>query len=220
MTFPWPETLDGAARRIGPFTPCGECGDGTWVRYGDVPRCLACSTGVRLPVAELLEPVSFAFTEEERERLARLASARGGRKRAAGIRDRKIDAERDDFTIDYLAIRGHYAMARATGQPFDDTVTLRGGPGYCLATRPMIQVRSTVHRQGHLLFNTAAEVVGELIVLFCPRVLDDGVLAVGWIGRDEFLALASGRTFGYGDRLALPQERLHAMARFPVALAP
>src|SRR4030095_8613748 len=40
---PWPDSLPGlGVRRIGPYEPCSErseCGDGSWVRYGDLVFC-------------------------------------------------------------------------------------------------------------------------------------------------------------------------------------
>jgi hypothetical protein len=41
---PWPDALPGLGpRRIGPFDLCVECGTGSWVRYGGLVLCLACS---------------------------------------------------------------------------------------------------------------------------------------------------------------------------------
>ncbi len=40
----WPAILPGLGpETIGPFTPCRLCGTGTWVQYGNVPRCLDCA---------------------------------------------------------------------------------------------------------------------------------------------------------------------------------
>jgi len=42
--FPWPDALPGLGERhVGPFTRCGLCGSGTWVRYGHAPRCSPCA---------------------------------------------------------------------------------------------------------------------------------------------------------------------------------
>jgi hypothetical protein len=38
---PWPDSLPGLGiRHIGPFEPCAECGEGSWVRYGGLVLCL------------------------------------------------------------------------------------------------------------------------------------------------------------------------------------
>ena len=46
--FPWPATLEGASRIVGPLASCARCPDDahpsrrtTWVRYGQTPLCLA-----------------------------------------------------------------------------------------------------------------------------------------------------------------------------------
>jgi hypothetical protein len=42
---PWPDELPGLGpRRIGPFDPCGDCGRGSWVRFGYHTLCLPCAT--------------------------------------------------------------------------------------------------------------------------------------------------------------------------------
>jgi hypothetical protein len=42
---PWPDILpDLGPRRVGTFTPCAQCGAGSWVRYGEAVRCLSCAT--------------------------------------------------------------------------------------------------------------------------------------------------------------------------------
>ncbi len=38
---PWPDALpELGPRSVGPFTPCSDCGAGSWVRYGDTVLCL------------------------------------------------------------------------------------------------------------------------------------------------------------------------------------
>jgi hypothetical protein len=41
----WPSAVpDLGPKRVGPDTPCGVCGVGTWVVYGEAPRCRPCAT--------------------------------------------------------------------------------------------------------------------------------------------------------------------------------
>ncbi len=41
--FPWPDNLPALGpRKVGPFSPCSGCGEGTWVRYGAISLCLTC----------------------------------------------------------------------------------------------------------------------------------------------------------------------------------
>jgi hypothetical protein len=42
--FPWPDSLPRLGpRAVGPFTPCGDCGTGTWATYGGLSLCLGCA---------------------------------------------------------------------------------------------------------------------------------------------------------------------------------
>ena len=43
IVAPWPDALPTGPRTVHPFTPCAECGTGTWVHYGPVPLCLRCA---------------------------------------------------------------------------------------------------------------------------------------------------------------------------------
>jgi hypothetical protein len=57
--FPWPATLNGVARQIGPLTSCAECGAWTFVRYGEVAFCLPCVVrSAETPTAEVTPPDS------------------------------------------------------------------------------------------------------------------------------------------------------------------
>lgn len=41
----WPAAVQSLGPKcVGPFTPCSQCGIGTWVIYGEAPRCRACAT--------------------------------------------------------------------------------------------------------------------------------------------------------------------------------
>jgi hypothetical protein len=38
--YPWPDSLPGlGVRHVGPYEPCSECGEGSWVRYGGRVLC-------------------------------------------------------------------------------------------------------------------------------------------------------------------------------------
>jgi hypothetical protein len=42
--FPWPDCVPRLGpRAVGPFTPCGDCGAGSWAVYGGRPLCLPCA---------------------------------------------------------------------------------------------------------------------------------------------------------------------------------
>lgn len=42
--YPWPDRLPHLGpRRIGPFTPCVDCGRGSWASYGDSVLCCPCA---------------------------------------------------------------------------------------------------------------------------------------------------------------------------------
>ena len=218
MIAPWPEILNGARKQIGLFAPCSRCGRGSWVRYGDV-TCLWCALGVPPPADADWWPISFSLSEEECVWMRRLADARGAKKRGAGVQTQKIDQQRTDFEIDYLAVRAHYVISRWAGVPFDESVTIGGGAGYLVKLQKrVIQVRSTLHSQGHLIFNSAEDVGADLIILCVPRVLDEGVTAVGWTDRTTFLAAAKRESFGYGERLSLAQPRLRPMTTWPLTM--
>src|SRR5262249_2139048 len=41
---PWPDRIEGLGpRRVIAYSRCGICRDGTWVAFGDNPRCLPCA---------------------------------------------------------------------------------------------------------------------------------------------------------------------------------
>jgi hypothetical protein len=55
--FPWPDEIEGLGHRhIKPFTPCDNCGVGTWVFYGPWALCLRCANLGRAPLSWDPEP--------------------------------------------------------------------------------------------------------------------------------------------------------------------
>ena len=208
----WPEVFNGYPRTIGVYASCASCGRGSWVRFGDAVYCIFCCSGLKPPEERHESGKIFTFTEDELTMLRELALARSQIKREAGVADQKIDAQRDDYAIDYIAVRAHFGVCRWLGKPFDASVRLRGSDGYLVATNPKVQVKSTLHQHGHLIFNTQDAIKGGLIVLVVPRAMSENVEAVGWVGRETFLSMCHRQSMGYGQRLSLPRGSLKPMS--------
>jgi hypothetical protein len=211
VIWAWPAELEGVPKTIHAFDPCARCGTGTWVHYG-VPLCYWCATGEARPEEPArVDPVTVDFTLEEADTLRAIASERGSVKRAAAVRDRKIDETRSDFDVDYIALRVYCGTAKYLAAPMDLTVSRRGSAGYLLRTRALVVLtRSSVHRAGLLIFNSLAEVKGDAIVFGVPA-LDPAVSLVGWIGAEEFRATAVRQDLGYGERLRVSQAQLRGL---------
>lgn len=72
----WPQHLEAlGAKTIGPFTSCGWCVAGTWVRYGTTALCLGCAeVAQRLEAASPDVDTTGAVYDRVRAALAEAAS--------------------------------------------------------------------------------------------------------------------------------------------------
>jgi hypothetical protein len=200
---------------VSTFTPCADCGDGTWIVF-DRPLCLYCATGTSKPPEEIWpEPKWFDFTEDEINMLLDLVASREQR---AGIDD-PVDQSRPHRSTDYLGTRAYFAMCHWLQQPFNPKVR-RPGQGHIFRTIPSIEIRARFQRRGDLIYGQyRREMEADLVVLFVPRIVTDSVGAVGWIERKEFEERFEWKDLGYGDLRAVKQTQLHSMNEFPFSLA-
>jgi hypothetical protein len=182
------------------------------------------SGGGETPMAlpdPLHDPMWFLFIDDELDRVGTLRTDRIVKKRRVGIPDKKVDDTRTNEELDFLSVRAHYATCRWQRVFFDDSVTYRGSRGHVIPGargRPSIEIRTTVHYNGHMIFGEyRPEVDGDVVVLFIGRKTDAAVGAVGWLWRHEFGAKSESKNMGYKDLRAVRQNQLNAMRVFPVA---
>jgi hypothetical protein len=161
------------------------------------------------------DPRWFELSEAACAELKSLADARYRRNRAKGNPENKVDEQATDFMIDYLSLRASYAMCRWLGVPFVE----QPNRAHVLPTRPSVEVRSTLHRYGSLIFGPRRpEIRGDVIVLCVERVMQPRIVgAVGWIAREEFVAKCERKKLRHAELRALSLYALHVMTSFPLS---
>ena len=150
--------------------------------------------------------VVVPLTQEDQWKISQIAAARSMFARGKGIVTQKIDATRDDRTIDMDGMRGEWAVAKFFGEV--PSYALRPDDGWDLFIGGMkADVKSTRHPNGRLLVKSEADIKGELYVLAIIES-DSQVRIAGWASAKDYRSKAE--TFeNYGHvGLAMPQEKL------------
>lgn len=159
--------------------------------------------------------IAFRLDAFEVTLLAMLAERRGCFKRVTNVGNQRRDG-RSDFSVDYHGVMGEYAVGKLLKTKISRDVSMGGDDGSDLTVNECrIQVKTAIGSAPlvHLFFEDLEKLNADVVVLAVVENATD-VAVAGWLMADEFRALASQHDFGYGIRMAVPEEFLHP----PVAL--
>jgi hypothetical protein len=155
--------------------------------------------------------IPSTFSAEDRKVIEHIGGSRRGSKVAAGIQSAVnlgLELELEGQVHGFAA---EWALARLLGAEVDKTINLSGNDGVHLVTP-------------HGTFNAAFASKAHYNMRYMPdrvppvdrMVLVTGNLEtmwlIGYVSREEFMALARPKDYGYGWRLALPQGELRPIS--------
>lgn len=132
-------------------------------------------------------------------------------KRLRGIPGRKIDPHRSQAEIDLEGLKAEYAVGLVLRLKPDLEGRPGGDDGHDLKGEKTWQVKHNRYRRGDLYVNTLEELVSDCLVQVHPTGDESVVEIAGYVDRGSFVSDCHIANYGYGDRYALPHEKLHSM---------
>ena len=158
--------------------------------------------------------IKVKLTSEEIELAEELAQNRFPIKRAAGVKNRRVDQKRSDHAVELMGGKGEVAFSRLSGLPVDKSKTLTGDGGVDFICKGIkIGVKTPFVGAEYLLIPMHQ----------CPPVCDVYVMqrevsplsieVVGFCTRDEFMDNCVVKTFGYKYE---PTNSLHMRELHPI----
>jgi len=161
-----------------------------------------------------METTVITFTETETAFIESHALAIQRYKRGRGIPAGKMDFGKSNFLVEVVGIKGEAAVAKYLGVKIDRSIQDEGDGGRDLTWRGRtIQVKSSFPADTlHLLVNDSDSLKCDHLVFVVTDEITPAARIYGWIRTVDFLQSATIKNMGYGDRLALPVERLHPIS--------
>lgn len=164
------------------------------------------------------------LTERELALCKQAATARWQLARASGVVNQRKDSNRDDFTIDYLGIRAEQAVAKVFRLDYTPSVIGIDDGSDVWFEDISIDVKSTFHPDGKLLFKSLEAFKSDVSILVTAvkeegyEVVDE-MEVVGWITKGEFMELANERDLGHGACYVMEQYQLSSLETLWKAVA-
>jgi uncharacterized protein YunC (DUF1805 family) len=160
-----------------------------------------------------METLVIKFNEAEIAFLRELTDAIQHHKVSRGIKTKNITSI-SDWDVQYIGLKGEAAVAKLLGLKIDRRVMDGGDDGRDLFWRGRtIQVKASFPAQTlHLLINDSNSLKCDYLVSVVTDKLTSAARIHGWIKTVDFLQSATIKNMGYGDRMALPIDKLHPIA--------
>jgi hypothetical protein len=136
------------------------------------------------------------FSCSELKFLQKHAKARHKKKRKYGVVNTRVDTTRDDFAIDLLGVKAEYGCDKVFSCGYNQLTGLKGDGGKYdgIIRNKTIQIKSTFHSGGHLIFKPPFGLKADLAIL-CTEDSSDSIVIAGWTTRREWREKAKFRTF-------------------------
>ena len=157
------------------------------------------------------------FTNAEMMELRLLARRRNEPKELAGIHSDRVDQNRTNAQIHLLGIKGEAAAAHLLGLELDRTASLKGDGNVKDLTAKdgrSIQVKTTWHVGGRLLFQQREDFKADLAILFVSDEDSPAARIIGWTDQMGFNHFSKKMNFGYGMNHVMEQADLYPISRF------
>ena len=153
------------------------------------------------------------FGVREIAHLRKLAVDRYEPKRRAGVVDRLIDTSLDRIDNDLLGLMGEAAVGQFLSVPInsDDSLTGDGGVSDLEKDGVTVQVKTTWHQTGRLLFKDAHGCMADVAVLVTKTGNPNRLRIVGFIPLDEFLLVCEKGFNGRAEAVSVTQDELYPM---------
>lgn len=152
------------------------------------------------------------FYPHEIDIYRRLAEMRFFPKRQAGVVNQLVAKKLEGVENEMLGILGEAAVAEFVGARIHSDASLYGDGGVSdlEVNGKTIQVKTSWHRHGGLLFMNRFKFKADVAVLSVTnKKLDGLVKVVGWTTRQQFMERAVDRDLGYGPCAYFEQHWLY-----------
>ena len=161
-----------------------------------------------------MDTVVIPFSEAETAFIESHALAIQRWKRGRGIPPGEMDFGKSKFLVDVVGIKGEAAVAKYLGVKIDRSIQDKGDGGRDLTWKGRsIQVKTSFPADTlHLLVNDSDSLKCDYLIFVVTDEVTPKARIYGWIKTVDFLQTATIKNMGYGDRMAMPIERLHPMS--------
>jgi len=154
------------------------------------------------------------FEELKKIGLARLRAKYNDSGSARITFNNRYDQKQTDEDVDLSGIVSEFAVADYLGLALDTSISARGDDGNDLKDDRTIQVKSTKYPTGKLLFDNFGKFVSDVAFLVIVSPDFKTTRIAGWISKQDFLAKAQTKDFGYGSRVFVSQSELNSADTF------
>jgi hypothetical protein len=170
---------------------------------------MACANG-NSPKEKMMASINVALSPQEISDCEQAAMFRWQLARASGVVNQRRD-DRSDNDIDLLGLKAELAVSKLFKIKHD---VFRFGvdSGVDMWLDDLsIDVKSTFHKDGHLLFKDIESFRADFAVLVTQEFKDDPLRIVGFCSKRKFASIAFLKDFGKGMGMALQQSDLQPM---------
>ena len=144
------------------------------------------------------------------------AAARWQLARASGVKNQRRDGGRNDSDVDYLGIRAELAVAKLYQLDYSPSVIGIDNGSDVWMGDISVDVKSTFHPTGKLLFKSLDAFKSDVTVLVTAvreqgYEVTDEMSVVGWMSKEHFIANAEEVDLGHGLCFVVEQEHLSSI---------
>jgi len=136
------------------------------------------------------------------------AAARWQLARASGVKNQRRDSGREDGDIDLLGIKAELAVAKLFQLEYSPQAIGVDDGADMWAGDYAIDVKSTFHANGRMLFKSESAFRADLCILAKATEEEDEIEVAGGTSRKMFLRHATTQDLGHGPCLILEAEHL------------
>jgi hypothetical protein len=155
-----------------------------------------------------MTPLKVSLSLEEMLQCKQASTLRWQLARASGVGNQRKDQGRNDSDVDYLGIKAELAVAKVFGCNYNVfQLGVDDGADMFLGDIS-IDVKSTFHEHGKLLFKSLASFKASCSVLVTATEKDNVMSLVGYIPRKQFHIEAKEDDLGHGPCMTMQQIRL------------
>jgi hypothetical protein len=151
--------------------------------------------------------LSIRLTRSEISEAKQAAALRWQLARASGVANQRRD-NRSDGDIDLLGVKAEIAVAKALQLPYRASALGIDSGADIWADDVGIDVKSTFHQTGKLLFKSLEAFVAEYAILVTASGEEDVMRVIGGMGRDRFKTNAVQVDLGRGPCWVAAQDTL------------
>tara|TARA_Y100000004_G_scaffold128291_1_gene144480 strand:+ start:318 stop:842 length:525 start_codon:yes stop_codon:yes gene_type:complete len=131
--------------------------------------------------------------------------------RMSGVGNQKRDKSRGDNDLDWIGVRAEYAVAALFQLPYEPSALGIDDGADLWCDRVSIDVKSTFHRDGRMLFKTKDAFKASVCVLVSSTEQEYVMDVRGWAAQKDFYENAEQVDLGHGLCWVLPDEKLRSL---------